>query len=45
MLLVPSARTVPKEITYPQVPPEGGHASPFLAVPPHAALHLVVGPL
>jgi hypothetical protein len=45
MLLVPSARTETKEITYPQVLPDGGHASPYGGVPPHAALLLAVGPL
>ena len=45
MLLLPSARTEPKEINYPQVLPEGGHASPYGGMPPHAALLLAVGPL
>ena len=45
MLLVPSARTKPKEINYPQVLPEGGHASPYGGVSSHAALLLAVGPL
>jgi hypothetical protein len=45
MLPVPSARTKPKEITYIRVLPEGGHASPYGDVPPHAAFLLSVGPL
>jgi hypothetical protein len=45
MLLVPSARTKPIEITYPQVLPEGGHASSYGGVPHHAALLLAIGPL
>ena len=45
MLLVPGARTKSKETTYPQVLPEGGHASPYGFVPPHASLLLAAGPL
>jgi hypothetical protein len=45
MFLVPSAKTETKEITYPHVLPEVGHASPYGVVPSHAALLLVVGHL
>jgi hypothetical protein len=45
MLLSQCAKTESKEITYPQVLPEGSNASTYGGVPPHAAFLLAVGPL